>query len=969
MKNGLFTLFSKYPNGAITISFLVIISLLFIGQVSFMLSVFEKDDDSRIINLAGRQRTITQEIIKLAYQVERTGNEELLVTLKERMYRLDQVYKALQVGDENLQLPQNRFRDTQQLFTDISIPHNNMIQVLESAQSVEDVVAVIPVLEQYEQVYLDLMDAIVDAMAEESLSYSERIIRNLFIYAVVSITITLLIGLVVILPVLLRIREELTEEAKEKNRLSKLFESSFEESGIGMALATSDKKLFRVNPFLCKYLGYSERELLSMTFPEFTHPDDLDLDLQFFHELLEGKRANFEIEKRYITKQGEVVWGLLSVSLIKDENGAPEFVVGVIQDITELKTAYFELESRERKLHEAQDLAQIGDWEWQHKSNTVFWSDRVYQIFGQDPDGFYPTFENLVEAVHPEDREAFRKDVQRSLDEHVEHDLIHRIYTASGDLKYVRERGIPFYDEHGNPVRMAGTVQDVTREELAKCELSNLINLLDETQAQANVGSWELDIVNRIPFWSDEVYRIHEVEMGTTLSYDQAVSYYREDFRVSVSSSVEDALQKNTSFDFEAIIVTEKGNEKWVRATGYPVLEHGELVKLRGLFFDISSEREMLNQIELREQQLQQFVKQAPLAVAMFDTDMKYMAASETWVIENELMTRDFIGVSNYEIFPEIAENERWVDIHQRVLNGENISREKERFIWKDGKVQWNSWKLIPWYSTGEEVAGMIMYTSDITEQVEYQVRIENLNELLEFQVKERTEELEKVNKELESFSYSVSHDLRAPLRAIQGFANILEEDYLPNLDKEGARYLSIIKDSSVRMGLLIDDILAFSRLGRKALNKAPIDLDALFNTVIEEEKRQYQDQTISIKKEHLGTIIADLSMMRQVVQNLVSNALKYSSKNDVIEISIFKQQSNGSSVFSVSDNGVGFDMRYHDKIFGVFQRLHGDSEFEGTGVGLSLVKRIIEKHDGTIWAESELGKGTTVKFSITNNN
>ncbi|MBI3509554.1 MAG: PAS domain S-box protein [Bacteroidetes bacterium] len=229
---------------------------------------------------------------------------------------------------------------------------------------------------------------------------------------------------------------------------------------------------------------------------------------------------------------------------------------------------------------------------------------------------------------------------------------------------------------------------------------------------------------------------------------------------------------------------------------------------------------------------------------------------------------------------------------------------------------------------------------------------------------KRAEEQLETVNKELEAFTYSISHDLRAPLRAISGYANILEEEHDKSLDGEGKRLLGNIRYNAFKMGKLIDDLLAFSRLGKKEIQKSEIDMNELTEGVfIEFNKSAAHHAEIRIGK--LLPVYGDYSLIHQVVMNLVSNAIKYSSKNAHPAIEINSSKQDGNIIYSIKDNGVGFDMRYVHKLFGVFQRLHQTEEFEGTGVGLAIVQRIINKHGGKIWAEGEIGKGATFTFSL----
>ena len=232
----------------------------------------------------------------------------------------------------------------------------------------------------------------------------------------------------------------------------------------------------------------------------------------------------------------------------------------------------------------------------------------------------------------------------------------------------------------------------------------------------------------------------------------------------------------------------------------------------------------------------------------------------------------------------------------------------------------------------------------------------------LESKVRSRTAALEAANRELESFSYSVSHDLRAPLRAIDGYARILEEDYAERLDAEGRRLTGVVRANTKKMGQLIDDLLAFSRLGRQELLKRPVDMTALAREVVQELNAGC---AAHIEVGELPAAAADRALVKQAWLNLVGNALKYSAKREAARVEVGARREAHENVYWVRDNGVGFDMRYAAKLFGVFQRLHSSEEFPGTGVGLAIVQRVINRHGGRVWADSRPGEGATFFFSL----
>lgn len=236
------------------------------------------------------------------------------------------------------------------------------------------------------------------------------------------------------------------------------------------------------------------------------------------------------------------------------------------------------------------------------------------------------------------------------------------------------------------------------------------------------------------------------------------------------------------------------------------------------------------------------------------------------------------------------------------------------------------------------------------------------LNENLEARVRERTEELE-------FFAYSVSHDLRSPLRAINGFAKILKEDYKNVLDENGKDLLRTIACNAQKMDRLIEDLLKLSRLGKAELMKSPTDMNALVTSVIDDFKFAQQNYTTEIVMNNLPNANCDTGLMKQVWTNLLSNAAKYSAKSPNPKIELGYTQKEGSDVYYIKDNGVGFDMKHADKLFSVFQRLHSDEEFEGTGVGLVIVQRVIKKHGGRVFAEAEEGKGASFYFALPEKN
>lgn len=325
----------------------------------------------------------------------------------------------------------------------------------------------------------------------------------------------------------------------------------------------------------------------------------------------------------------------------------------------------------------------------------------------------------------------------------------------------------------------------------------------------------------------------------------------------------------------------------------------------------------------------------------------------------DELLGQDH-RLINSGYHPKEFIRELWATIgHGRVWHGELKNRAK------DGTFYWVDTTIVPFLNDDGRPRQYVAIRADITERKAAEETILRLNAELEQRVLERTAQLELTNRELEAFSYSVSHDLRTPLRAIDGFSQAVLEDFGPMLPEEGQRQLHTIRSSAQRMGALIDDLLTFARLNRQDLNKRAIDTARIVRETLTELGFPWTDRRVEVRVGHLSPGMGDPVLLRQVWLNLIANALKYTRRRDLAEIEIGEADIEGRRTFFVRDNGVGFDMRYASKLFGVFQRLHRIEDYEGTGVGLATVQRIVQRHGGRVWAEAAVDQGATFYFHL----
>lgn len=342
----------------------------------------------------------------------------------------------------------------------------------------------------------------------------------------------------------------------------------------------------------------------------------------------------------------------------------------------------------------------------------------------------------------------------------------------------------------------------------------------------------------------------------------------------------------------------------------------------------------------------------SPVCMSMTTTTLgkrTYVRVNEKFRSTFGFTEEEIIGRTSVEIgILDQPESDR---VRQLIAEKGRLQNDYVKCIAKDGRIVHTVSSIEMMEMNGEPY--LVSFFVDVSRIIDQQDIIE-----------QHARQLEALNKELESFSYSVSHDLRAPLRAINGYIKILEDEFGANLNAEGKRLLDTVQRNALKMNSLISDLLNFSKLGKLPVNKRTIDMQALTSEVLAELKNSITAHT-EIRLGTLHPLRGDYTLIRQVMHNLIANALKYSSKREKPVVEIFSEVNDHAVTFTVRDNGAGFDMKYAEKLFGVFQRLHKVSEFEGTGVGLAIVQRVINKHGGTVSAVAEPDKGATFSFSI----
>jgi len=364
-----------------------------------------------------------------------------------------------------------------------------------------------------------------------------------------------------------------------------------------------------------------------------------------------------------------------------------------------------------------------------------------------------------------------------------------------------------------------------------------------------------------------------------------------------------------------------------------------------------------------REAQYRTLVENIPQKVFMKSRDYKWISGNKNFLRDLGCRPEDIVGKEDWDIFPkELADKYHADDV--RVMETGQTEEVEERYI-EGGKETWVNTIKTPVRNESGTIVGILGVFWDITERKRAEEEIRKLNENLERRVRERTAELETTNKELEAFSYSVSHDLRAPLRGMEGFSRVLIEDHAANLNADALDCLQRISAATRRMGLLIDDLLKLSRITRAPMESEPADLSALAAEVAGELRQSQPERIVEIIIGPTPAVKGDTNLLRAALENLLGNAWKFTGKLPQARIEFGTADREGETVFFVRDNGAGFDMTYVNKLFGAFQRLHSSKDFPGNGIGLASAQRIVSRHGGRIWAESAPGQETTFYFTI----
>jgi len=558
------------------------------------------------------------------------------------------------------------------------------------------------------------------------------------------------------------------------------------------------------------------------------------------------------------------------------------------------------------------------------------------------------------------------------------------IDTAMGQRIMLSSK-VPWRDEHGQIIGIIGISKDITERKKAEEELKRTRSILSEGQKIAHLGIFEYVADTQTTIWSEEEYHIYGLDpAGPSPTYDVmlAESIHPDDADL-LHQTFTAAIRNVSIYELEHRIVRPDGSVRWVYDRAHPYFdETGELIRYIGATLDITERKQAEEELQRLNQELEQRVNERtdelrtvslysrslieasldPLVTISLEgkiTDVNGATELTTGRNRSQLVGTDF---SDYFTEPDTARSG-----YRKVLIDGQVRDYPLTIRDASGNMTDVLYNATIFRDAQGKVQGVFAAARDVTETKRIEAELARYHEHLEDLVKERTEKLEAANKELDSFSYSISHDLRAPLRAIDGFARMILKKQGDKFDQDTLDKFNVIRNNIQMMGQLIEDLLAFSRLGRKEINISILDMDGLVGDVWAELQVINPDRNITLKMDSIPPCQGDRTLIKQVLTNLLSNAIKFTKNREKAVVEVNGYEQGGENVYSVKDNGVGFDMAYYDKLFGVFQRLHSAEEFDGTGVGLAIVQRIIHRHGGRVWAEAEVDKGACIYFTLQN--
>jgi PAS domain S-box-containing protein len=689
------------------------------------------------------------------------------------------------------------------------------------------------------------------------------------------------------------------------------------------------------------------------------HPDDREQVKSAYSEAI-ANHLPYQITHRVLLRDGRIKYVHDRGETEYDEDGRPLRSIGTVQDVTENKLASEAIRKSEERYTLAARIGRSGAWEMWPRDGKIFFDENLPRLLGYEKGELSEDLADWVDTVPESARDKVQTAMQAVLDGHSDHYTIeHPVVRKDGSIGWVYIQGQVVSQPDEKPLRLVGSSVDITERRQAEEAL--------------RLTQFSLDHAPEGVFWMQE---------------DGTVSYVNIEGCRSLGYSQEELIGLHV-WDFDPDFSPERWPEQWkkMRQAGHHTFEtshrskdgkshpveisvvrtsYGGMEHHSAFVRDITERKRAEEALRQLNEELEDRVAQRTATVrlqaqiidqthdSVITTDLDGYVTSWNGGAEQlfGVQADDAIGQYISFIYPE-KEHEFLQNRIIEPLNAKGQHETEVIMMRADGSEFPAHLSLSLLYDSEGKPQGMVGYSIDISE---LKKREQELGEL--------ARRLQASNRELEAFSYSVSHDLRAPLRAIDGFSLALVEDYGNQLDATARDYLQRVRNSAQRMGMLIDDMLQLSRVNREELAIEEVDLGEIALEVMEELRSAEPERHVELTLGQDLRVQGDPRLMRVMMDNLLGNAWKFTGRKTDAHI-IFQQKPDQQGIFYISDNGAGFDMRHKDKLFGAFQRLHRVKDFPGTGVGLATVQRIVHRHGGRVWAEAREGKGATFYFSL----
>ncbi|HOY94429.1 MAG TPA: PAS domain S-box protein [Catalimonadaceae bacterium] len=749
---------------------------------------------------------------------------------------------------------------------------------------------------------------------------------------------------------------DITERKEAEQKLAsseRRFRALIENNVESISLCDQSFNIIYRSPSTTRMFGTSDDDVLNKSAFMNVHPDDLEEVHSILENVLQNPGSTNRILYRNRHKDGHYLWleGAISNRLADPDIQA---IVANLRDITEkveAETRVIASERRFRKLIEnTLDIMALLD----DNLNLIYRSPSASRITGW-PDSIVLN-KQFLEYVDQEDIESLRAIM----------------------IKVKNNPGIPiplsFRIQHneGHKIRVEGSAINLLNDEDVNSIVFNLRDVTDRFIAEENLKTNEkrfrkmiennsdiislMDAKGKILYRSPSSSRVMGWSKSEMEEMELEDNFHPDDIKQFKATFKE--ILESPGIPVHSIIrrMNKEGKYLTMEGSAVNLLDDPDvgaiILNFRNVTEKVAAEEKLVRSEKLYRSLFTNMLNGFAYCKAIIRNnkvvDFTFLAVNEEYQSVTGL--ENISGKNMSDVIPDLLKDDP--DLANRMRDAAQYGKSSKFEL---HVPQLNKWFSISVYSP--EKGYFVSLVDNITERKKAEAEINALNEGLEQRVKERTEELE-------SFSYSVSHDLRAPLRAVKGYAKILEEDYAPSFDQEGKRLLGEVQNHAQNMSLLIDELLAFSRLGRKDVNKDRINMEMLIRDIIKEIAITTEIKA-DIQFGELYPVMADRFLLKHVVMNLLSNALKFSFQEEHPLVIIGSKKENGMITYSIQDNGVGFEMNYQHKLFNLFQRLHTVEEFPGTGVGLSIVQRIIHKHNGKVWGKGKINEGATFFFSL----